>query len=98
MCILTLSGSLWLTLALSGSLSGSLWLSLARCPALPGSLWLSLALPGSLWLSLALFGSLRISLRYSTLSWSVIHYLDCVTLHLIRQKGYQRMNNRMFPF
>ena len=42
--ILTLSGSLWLTLALSGSLSGSLWLSLARCPTLSGSLWLSQAL------------------------------------------------------
>ena len=45
-----LSGSLWLSLALSGSL----WLSLARCPALSGSLWLSLAPSGSLRLSLAL--------------------------------------------
>ena len=37
------SGSLWLTLALSGSLSGSLWLTLA----LSRSLWLSQALSGS---------------------------------------------------
>ena len=73
------SGSLWLTLAHSGSLSGSLWLSLAHSGLLSGSLWLSLALwlplarcpahSGSLWLSLAcspaLSGSLLLALALS---------------------------------
>ena len=44
------TGSLWLTLVLSGLLWGSFWLPLA----LSGSLWLSLAPSGSLGLSLAL--------------------------------------------
>ena len=54
MCILTLSGSLWLTLALSGSMSGSLWLTLA----LLGSLWLSeFAYKALAWLTRPLLGS-----------------------------------------
>ena len=48
------SGSLWPSLALSGSLWLSVRLTLARRPALSGPLWLPLALSGSLWLSIAL--------------------------------------------
>ena len=55
------SGSLWLAVRLSLALSGPLWLSLARSPALSGSLWLSLAPSGSLWLSQSLSGSLLLS-------------------------------------
>ena len=47
----TLTGSLWLFLAVSLSLSGSLWLPL----------WLPLALISTLWLTLALSDSLLLS-------------------------------------
>ena len=60
-----LSGSLWLTLAHSGSLlitlaqpyslSGSLWRTLAHSGSLLISLWLTLALSDSLWLTLAVW-------------------------------------------
>ena len=57
--VVTNAGSLWPSLALSGSLwLVAVRLTLARCPALSGTLWLSLwpslALSGSLWLALQL--------------------------------------------
>ena len=55
-------GMLWLLLvSLSGSLPVSLWLSMALCDSHSGSLWLPLALTYSLRLSLTLSGSYWIS-------------------------------------
>ena len=74
--------SLWLPLALSGSLSGSLRLSLALsgflwfAQALSGSLRLSLVRSGSLWLSIAL----RICLAHKALARLVASLLRYSTL------------------
>ena len=77
------SGSLWLAVRLSLALSGPLWLSLARSPALSGSLWLSLALSGSLWLPLAHSGSLWLAVRLvtkvmSSSGRSLFHWLNAM--------------------
>ena len=55
--------SLWLSVALCGSLSDSLWHSQSERARenICGYLWLSVALCGSLWLSVALCGSLSLA-------------------------------------
>ena len=55
---LPLSGILWPSLALTGSLPVSLWLSMAFCDSHSGSQWLSLPLSGIPWPSLAHYCSL----------------------------------------
>ena len=86
----SLSGSLWLTLAHSGSLLLSLWLTLALSLALSlahsgpllRSLWLSLSDHGALAHSGSLWITLDLSLAHSDSLWLILAHSDSVWLTL----------------
>ena len=83
-----LSGSLWLTLAHSGSL----WLAVRLTLALFGSLWLPLVLSCSLWLSIALRICLQSPyLAHKALAWLAASLLRYNTL-VSPDCGYSEQN------